>query len=72
MSDETKQADQDGEYLHAAHVIISEALAAGGPVEEEHGAATAVLDALAAAGWHLFTYDDAEKMLGAYLMQKLR
>lgn len=67
-----KPAEQDGEYLHEAHQIIAEALACGGPVEDELDAATAVLDALAAEGWHLLTAEDAEKVLGAYVLQEVR
>lgn len=61
-----ERADQAGEYLHGAHVIIEQAFIDETDMGIEidgHGFATRVLDDLAAAGWHLFTYEDAEKLL---------
>ena len=68
----SRRAEQDGEYLHDAHVVIAEALANGGPVEDELDAASDVLDALAREGWHLFNVEDSEKLLAAYAMQEFR
>lgn len=71
--DVVKRADQAGEYLHDAHVVIVAALTKIiEPDQDGHDMATWVLDALAEAGWHLLTADDAEKMLGAYLLQQVR
>lgn len=67
-------ADQDGEYLHGAHVIITKALSQimGGDENDHLDEASYVLEKLADEGWHLFTYEDAGEMLGAYLMSKAR
>lgn len=69
----TKPAEQDGEYLHHAHVIITAALAeVTDPDTATEDWATWVLDHLAAAGWHLINADDAERMLAAYVMGQAR
>ena len=68
-----KRAEQDGEYLHDAHVVIAAALAeVAGPGMPTEDWASWVLDALAEKGWHLLTYEDAETMLNAYVLSTVR
>ena len=64
MSDRPKYP-QDPDYLAPARDLIRQALG-------DDQAATAVLDALAAAGWRLLNREDFEKALDAYVMQAIR
>lgn len=68
------RAEQDAEYLAPTRPIIVDAVrkALMSSHPDDLVVADAVLDALADAGWHLLTYEDAEAMLNAYVMQKLR
>jgi len=69
---EPRRAEQDGEYLHDAHVVIAAALS--DVIEEPiaHDYATWVLDALADAVWHLYTYDDAQSLLADHVLSRVR
>lgn len=66
------RADQDGEYLHEAHVVIADALAQIDFDGDAHDAATWILEALADKGWHLFNYSDAKNLLTDYILGRVR
>lgn len=68
-----KPAEQDPEYLDEAHGLMCRALEGRGiRVEDRQTMASDILDALAAAGWHLLTAEDSEKLLSAYVLQEVR
>jgi hypothetical protein len=68
-----RPAEQDGEYLHDAHVIIAAALAEVlDDGDDQLDRATWVLDKLAEAGWWLVNAEDHEKLIDAYVMQAIR
>lgn len=71
-----RRAEQDGEYLHEARNVVMAALADFDPDARGEGfwqdIADGVLDRLADHGWHLLTYEDAEKMLNAYVLGQVR
>lgn len=62
-----QRAKQAPEYLAPAAEVIDAALE-----RWNYPNSADVLDALAEAGWHLLTYEDAEQMLNAYVMQAIR
>lgn len=67
-------ADQSPEYLAPAKNIIAHRLfgQTGLMMGQAQLAAAGVLSSLAAAGWHLLNAEDAEKMLGAYVLHQIR